>query len=637
MSDTITGSVGSSVGASADPSLDPPVDRPSSTTLRDLVAPPTPAGALGPVVIDVVLDAPEAGNLLADAPSAPALAVPSPTWRERRTRTWLTTSGRALAVRVDEPEGRRAVGALVVVPSFGREATVSFRTTRALAAHAAAAGFVAYSFDLSGDGDSEDLRKDDNPARCWVRDVEAVIALARGAVGDDAPVHVVGLRLGAAILAATPRTGPGNRVYWEPVSGRMFLRAHRLIRTQAIGVPPLTSGVELDGTYVSDAQAAGIATLRTPPRPADGAGDDGAGDRVLVDDDRQAGLRIALGAPFFATVPLATIRGIVAGLPAATPRALPGWAGVDEVTLTAPDGTEVVERWCTVGPRRLLAVRTHAPGAPVRAGLVATAIGAEVRSGPGGVWARAARELAGAGVVTLRADRALLGDDAEPTSSEEPRPYTDAAVRSLAEAVDHLRAQDDAVPIVGIGICAGAWGLLRAARSCRLDEVIAINPVHFNPDTAVYDEAFYRHYHGEEAPALSVGQPAPPATAAHGRRVINRAWDFKHAVSHKLAVRYPRLRAAVRRDVPVDDVRDLVRLVPARTCVRFIFGAEEHRIFVGKGGRKAMARFARSGGRGAVEVDPLVDHSLLAETARARVLQLLRRSVVDAPPATAGR
>ncbi|MDO5712716.1 MAG: hypothetical protein Q4P32_13405, partial [Micrococcales bacterium] len=344
----------------------------------------------------------------------PAQAASLGTWRDRRRRTWLTTSGRALSLRVDEPMGRTAVGALVVLPSFDREATVSFRTTRALAAHAAAAGFVAYTFDLSGDGDSQDLRRGDDPARCWVADAEAVIDLARTAVGSDLPVHVVGLRLGAAILAATPRTGPGHRIYWEPVSGRMFLRTHQLIRSQSVGVKVVPEGIELDGTHLSEEQRAGIATLRAPRPGAATRTVDEHHDSFRIDDDREAGLRIALGAPYFAAVPLDAIADIVANLPQGSARTLAAWEETDAVTMESPDGVPVVETLCAVGPRHLPAVRTHSPSATPRIGAVFTAMGAEVRSGPGGLWARAARDLAGRGVVSLRADRAGLGDDAAP-------------------------------------------------------------------------------------------------------------------------------------------------------------------------------------------------------------------------------
>lgn len=565
-------------------------------------------------------------NTAAPGSSTAATAAPSATWRNRRRRTWLTTSGRALALRVDEPEGRQAVGALVVVPSFGREATVSFRTTRALAAHAAAAGFVAYTFDLSGDGDSQDLRRGDDPGRCWAADAAAVMALARAAVGPDLPVHVVGLRLGAAILASTPRVGPGCRVYWEAVSGRMFLRTHQLIRTQAVGIGVVPEGVELDGTHLCGAQAAGVAALKTPRPEAGTLTGDERRDSFRLEVDRGAGLRIALGGPYFATVPLKAIAEIVAGLPQGFPRPLPAWEGADTVTWKGPDGVPVVETLCEVGPRSLPAVRTHSPSATPRLGAVFTAMGAEVRSGPSGLWARAARDLAGRGVVALRADRIGLGDDAVPDRADEPRPYTDASVESVREAVEHLRDELGTLPIVGVGVCAGAWALLRASVACRLDEIVAVNTVHFNPDEQVYDEDFYRHFHGEQAPALAAGrldEPDPGLEGDSRSRIVAGVSRAKEVASHELAIRHPRLRAALRRHVPIDHVDLLMRDVPDSTRVRFVFGPKEYRIFTGKGGQRTLARSRRRAGNVRADIAQHMDHSLFAETARRGVLALL--------------
>lgn len=509
---------------------------------------------------------------------------------------------------------------------------MSFRATRALAAHAATRGFVAYTFDLSGDGDSQDLHRDEDPARCWAADVAAVVALARAAVGPHLPVHVVGLRLGASILAVTPRTGPGHRIYWEPVSGRMFLRTHQLIRTQAVGVGVLPEGVELDGTHLSGTQAAGVAALKAsrqqgsaPPTGRDQQ------DSFRQDNDREAGLRIALGAPYFANVPLDAIAHIVAGLPQGCPRSLPPWQGVDSVTVQGADGLPVIETLCEVGPRRLPAVRTHCPSATPRLGAVFTAMGAEVRSGPGGLWARAARDLAGRGVVSLRADRASIGDDAEPERASEARPYTDVSVQSVREAVEHLRDDLGVLPIVGVGVCAGAWALLRASAACRLNEVVAINTVHFNPAEDVYNEAFYRHYHGEQAPALAAGRPdetdpeADPGVAGDPRsRIVAGARRLTEAARQELAIRHPRLRAMLRPGVPVDSVALLLHDVPDTTRVRFVLGPQEYRIFTGKGGRRALARSGRHAGNVRADVETFVDHSLFAEAARHRVLQILR-------------
>ncbi|MDO5697450.1 MAG: hypothetical protein Q4G51_05695 [Dermatophilus congolensis] len=584
-------------------------------------------------------------------------------WRAGRSFTWVTSSGRAIPVRIDTPPFGRIRGAVVIVPSLGRETVVSYRTVRSLAVRAARAGLVALSFSLSGDGDSEDLRPGDDAVQAWTEDVRAVAALAHDLVrgagssedGDALPVSFVGLRLGGALVQRlhdldgaddSADRARGAYVVWEPVSGVSFLRHHMQLRATGVPGDPVTDGVELDGYLLTQAQASSLRTLPAARRPRANAYPEQAlshGElHIRFEADRRDSVRLALGATYFAHVPLGALDEIVSILPTGDPRAMQTWTPVTQATMQVIDDAgvthEVLETLVEAGPSRLPAIVTSSPGSHPRHGLTLSAMGAEVKWGPGRVWTRAARVLAPAGVVSIRADRSLIGDDVDPDNAREPNPYTDASVADASSAVKALR---DAVvatygaevaatlPVATAGVCAGTWSQLRAAADQPIDMVIAVNPVHWNPDATLYTEAFFDHYHGEEAPDLD--NPCDASAPAFGE-IMNdpkrAASELKSMLSREIAIRFPRIRSAMRPEVPVDKVRYLLDDVIRGTHVHLVFGTEEERIFNGKGGRRAMYRAAHRGVPVRIERLGNLDHSLLSEKARRDTLDLLRRLLV---------
>lgn len=474
----------------------------------------------------------------------------------------------------------------------------------------------------------------DDLADRWGEDLAAVVAHARGLVGPDAPVHLVGLRLGAAVLARLPHEtcGPGRRIYWEPVSGAAFLRNHALIRKSSVPVPVADSGTELDGVWLSPPQTASVRGLAAPKAAALTDGD-----LIRSEADRRTAMRLALGAPYFAHVPLAALREIVETLPPGRERRLEEWEPVTTVTGTTagPQGRgEVTETMLEIGPHRLPAIRTQSCDVNPSVAVLFTAMGAEIKAGPGGLWSRTARELAAAGAVCLRADRSGLGDDADPQLAAEPRPYTQEAIDDVALAITDLAGTG--LPVLGVGVCAGAWAMLRAAGpgyDAPLTEMVGINVVHWHPDPLVYTEAFYEHYHGQEAtdrsaPAPSPGaaveeDDAPPPEAAAPATPRDRIARAKDWAFTELAIRYPRLRSALRHDVPLDLAEPMLRQVPADLALTLLYGAHDHRIWVGKGGRRSLRRARRRGLPLTVTRDPGVDHSLFAQRAQGATIELL--------------
>lgn len=571
-------------------------------------------------------------------------------WRHHRRFTWVDGSGRAVSVRVDTPPTERVRGAVVLVPSFAREAVVSYRTVRAMAVHAARAGFLACTFSLSGDGDSQDLAPGEDTVAAWLADVRAVRDFAARLVGAPQaarPVHVVGLRLGGALVQHLHREDIANDdasgvrgayVAWEPVSGRAFLRHHVNLRSTGVPGEAVDDGVELDGFLLRDEVSASVrgleAARRADATPLPPTGLTEGELHVRFEADRRASARLALGATYFAHVPADSIGELLAALPAGPEGRAPAWTPAASATFptTDEDGHVhlVTETHVAIGPRQVPGILTRHEGITPRAGLALSAMGAEVKWGPGRVWTRAARDLAPRGVVSLRADRSGIGDDVDPGIVHEPEPYTDEAVGDTAAAIDHLRGLlPSGALIAGAGVCAGSWSLLRAACVTDIDAVVAVNPVHWNPDTSLYTRAFYDHYHGTEAPALDnpAGEDSLTVTASlrDPRRVLARV---KKTCSRELALRMPRLRSRLRPEVPIDQVRYLLDHVRGGTCLILVLGHEEQRIFAGKGGRRAAARARRHGVEVEVTQPADLDHSLLSERARRETLRLLRRVCV---------
>lgn len=534
--------------------------------------------------------------------------------------TWVAKpGGQNLAVRLDVPVDGRVSGALVLVPSVGRESVVSFRTMRAVARLAADNGLAAVSLWLTGDGDSGPLPDHADPVQTWVEDVETVIAWSRGLVGDR-PVHVVGLRLGAALLGLLARERAGEtRLQWEPVSGRTFLSRHKTIRRMTIRIPALPHGVELAGTTFTEAQAAAIARLRAPSRLGGDAAD---GTTLRFEPDREVADRIASTSPHFAQVPHDSIRQILTLLGQADPAALESYALCPQATFTGPQGP-VVERFCELGPHRLPAVMTQPMGTAPTHVVLFTAMGAELRCGPGNLWVDLARSLAASGVLCVRADRRLIGEALDPYEPTEPRPYTAHCVQDIVDTVTQLRSSTG-LEVSGVGICSGAWALLRASTRVRLRSVVSINNIDWDPDPEAYDDAFYE---GAFRFDLEVADPSEVSaqTRPAGWRANLEPWigDRFRDLRYLLGVRFPWLRARLRGEERHARLRWLLGQVPPGLCVTLVHGPKEASRTQMLHGDKDIARLRRAGHRIDVTVLPALDHSALSAAGRAALTREL--------------
>ncbi|WP_258924206.1 hypothetical protein [Kocuria varians] len=142
---------------------------------------------------------------------------------------------------------------------------MSHRSMRLVAARAAEAGWVVIRVAWSGTSESGERPVGSNPVAVWQRDLEVAFGTARELVGPHLPVHGIGLRIGAAVLA-TSELPFGKRVLWEPVSGAIYMRQYTgLRRASGLSLPPeVEGGVEIGGAHFTDAEAAAIRALPDP-------------------------------------------------------------------------------------------------------------------------------------------------------------------------------------------------------------------------------------------------------------------------------------------------------------------------------------------------------------------------------------
>lgn len=122
------------------------------------------------------------------------------------------------------PDTAAPRGAILYVPPFAEEMNKSRRMASLQAQAFAAAGFGVLHVDLFGCGDSDGELADARWA-LWKRDVECAASWLCERAG--APIHLFGLRLGAALALACWQDAPSrfaSALVWQPVlDGRAFV------------------------------------------------------------------------------------------------------------------------------------------------------------------------------------------------------------------------------------------------------------------------------------------------------------------------------------------------------------------------------------------------------------------------------
>ncbi|WP_226345643.1 serine aminopeptidase domain-containing protein [Agilicoccus flavus] len=526
-------------------------------------------------------------------------------------RTWIRSAERSLAVHVYEPDGAQTAGVLVVVPSFGFEAEVSYRSMVAVAERATSAGFLAIVTDPTGHGDSACSRGVEDLVGAWHGDVRAIVGMA-ARLAPRAPVTLLGHRLGGAVVASFPGPEVARRIAWEPVSGRSFVRRQQLVL--AISQPSADPAVRGSEPFALDLTPGQLDNLRTLRAPKVGA----ASVEVWMDEDRRAA-EAALGLPpFYAEIPFAVIDDLVGALPRAQASPLVPWTEhVVSDGLLAPGAEGVTESFVRIGPHRLCGVLTLPPDGPGPTWLVFTGQGAERASGPSGLWTDLARDGAAAGLVGLRADRRRVGWHVDPAAAREPNPFTPEGVEDVVDAVRHAR-ESGARRVVLVGSCAGAWLALAAAGRTTVDDVVALNVPSWSGSARFFDDAFLAHWNG----------PSPLADSTPGRSARLRAGAIASLtrwprVRERVMRARETVRAAGRRSVGLP----LLWAVGRTTTVHVLLSGRDLAFFAASGGRAVLPALRRAGRDIRLTRADAIDHGLRTARSRHVVREVVERAV----------
>lgn len=525
--------------------------------------------------------------------------------------TWLTSGRGSVAAWVHRPEGP-AVGTVVLAPPVDREHVISYRAWHLFARELAHSGFVAVRFSFRGDGDSDPLAGDD-PVACWTQDLRAAVDLASSLL-PGVPVSVVGLRIGATVAANTQHEQVGARVLWEPVSGRAYVRGQRALRQMGVEQPVVdpSEGSELAGAFYSPEATASIGRLKAPPRERP---------EVRVEPDREAAAKLYAVTTRDAEVPWEALTQIIAALPRVEPRQPAGFTATT-VAHKVVDGTPIVEQLVEVGPDRLTGILSAPAGDALGVSVAFSAAGAEPKDGPTGLWAQAARRLAARGVMVLRAERRGTGDDLDPAEPREPNPYRDSAVHDTAEMARFLR-RHGATSVVGVGVSAGGWLLARASSLARFDGIVMVNNVGWHPEEKSYRNLFRptpaQLLFGQRVPTGDEHEvPAPTKSALSRLRPLVRR--LRDAVV--LSVPTPLWALGARFGLTSYPLL-LLQRVPRHTRTWIFLGDKDAAHWRRTRGPQSLARLLAEGRDVQVQVEPRIDHSLLARAAREVVVEEL--------------
>jgi pimeloyl-ACP methyl ester carboxylesterase len=401
---------------------------------------------------------------------------------------------------------------VVLCSAFGYEELCSRRTMHDLAGALAQAGLPVLRFDYHGTADSAGSGEDPDRVATWIANVGAAVDLLRHETGVT-EVALAGLRLGALIAAgaAARRTDiAALALLAPPTSGRAYIRelkalAHLLVAPDADAAS--YDGLEVAGFRVARKTLASLAELDWPQLRI------AAAPRLLLMHPDNAPAKPLAGrlhgfastieeAPFDAyarmmcdptasVVPNAAIARLTKWLAAEAPV---GEANPVAHRTSVLVGESYLEAPAMFGEtRRLTGIFCRSlAGHQPRKAIVFVNAGAIYHIG----WARMhvdmARDMARAGIASLRFDLGGIGDSEAPP--EGVPPLYSALSADIAAAIDWLEARGIR-DITVFGSCSGAYQAFHAAISDRrIKRIALVNQLCFvwGPAYAVQLEAWRR-------------------------------------------------------------------------------------------------------------------------------------------------
>ena len=180
----------------------------------------------------------------------------------------LHLNGELLFAGIHSPAVPTARGVVMCHP-LGEEKLWAHRVFVSLARELAAAGFAVMRFDFRGEGDS-DRAFENSDFETRIDDANFAISSLREALPSVEDVTLIGLRLGAAVAAATAARRPdiSRLILWDPVvDGAAYMQAvlrlnlmfqmalhHRVVENRDALVARLVSGgtVNVEGYELAE-------------------------------------------------------------------------------------------------------------------------------------------------------------------------------------------------------------------------------------------------------------------------------------------------------------------------------------------------------------------------------------------------
>lgn len=401
----------------------------------------------------------------------------------------------------------RATGVLFVSP-WGLEEMCMRKFWRVVADALADQGIASLRFDYPGTGDALDRDDHAGGLSSWEDCVvEAAQVLRRRSGCRDVIVVSQGLGSALAVRVAERIEGLAAIACLAPVtSGRAFLREVQIwarMVDEGLGVPDehrLRDGVGIAGLKMPDEIAADLRKLsltglthRPAPRAlvvkrADRPADTefSAQLTAMGVDVREAdytGYDEFISNPAISTMPddirkvvPEWIGSVAAALPVEAPLPVERHASV--ASLLGPNFRETPVNFGDGG--RLYGMLCEPLGP--RSGATVLILGTAYDRHSG--WGRAsvimARDLAAAGVASLRFDGANIGDSPPVPGVPDQVLYQDSQIDDVRAALDFL-ARRDLTPVVVSGRCSGGYLTFKSAvADQRVSGAIAVNPFVFH-------------------------------------------------------------------------------------------------------------------------------------------------------------
>jgi pimeloyl-ACP methyl ester carboxylesterase len=400
---------------------------------------------------------------------------------------------------------------VLIVPPWGWDEVASYRSRMRWAEQLAAASHPVLRIDLPGNGDSGGDSAAPNLVEDWIEAITLAGEWLRGEAGA-AGLALLGLGLGG--LLAEEAIGRGlaaeELICWgSPPSGRHFSREMRAFAALQAGRPAESEGepkalpdgwLEAGGFVLSAATLAALKRFEPVGVPLsrqalligrDGIADTPGGGRlaaagVEVTEDEGSGWAAFVGHPETTELPegieqvvrgwLGRAAGESEGMPPAAPPV--PVAAASRAGFRDGHSEEAVRVAEDFGDAFGILTRPASSDAEVDYCVVFLNAGAIRHIGPNRLWAEAARDLARAGVPSLRVDLESIGeaDGDELRRAEVADFYDTGFVAEVVGVLDWLEHTGVASRFRLVGLCAGGyWAFRTGLADDRIESMVLLN------------------------------------------------------------------------------------------------------------------------------------------------------------------